>query len=160
MRWPSARSSAAAMAPLALPQPKTITWRQEGWVGSTLRRPSARSTSGPTFPAASAARQIACAAARGASAKSAELLESLSRLLQHVVGLRKAEPDLGAAELGVSVERRARHGGDAALLDQPHRKGVVVVHARRLHEVSGVGQDVVRAGGLPRHEARALDVAP
>src|SRR5437764_12286993 len=91
------------------------------------------------MPAPSAARQIARASAREASCKSAELLESLPCLLQHVVGLREAEPDLGTAELGVGIERRARDSGDAALLDQPHCKGVIVVGACLLPEVRGVG---------------------
>src|SRR5436309_10719329 len=92
--------------------------------------------------------------------ESAELLYALSGFPEHVVGLRKTEADLGAAELGVGVERRARHGGHAAFLDQPHRERVVVVHAGRLHEVGGVGEDVVRAARLPRDEAGRLDVAP
>ena len=60
----------------------------------------------------------------------------------------------------MGVERRARHGGHAAFLDQPHRERVVVVHAGRLHEVGGVGEDVVGAARLPRDEAGRLDVAP
>src|SRR5919197_4949232 len=64
MRGPSTRSSAAAIAPLALPQPKTNTERHDARVGSMASRSSERSTSGATSAAASAARQMACASSR------------------------------------------------------------------------------------------------
>src|SRR5206468_683536 len=85
--------------------------------------------------------------------------EAFSRVPKHVVGLRKAEPDLRAAELGVGVERRAGHRRHPDLLDEPHRERRGVLHAVLLHEVGDVGEDVVSAPRLPGDEPRLLDVA-
>src|SRR5688500_13890109 len=126
MRCPTSCSAASAMAALAMPQPKT---RKRGGPGRSPAKRWSRSrrrtrvTSGLTSPAASAARQMAWAASRADSDKRAELLQALSRFPEHVVGLREAEPDLRAAEVGVRIERRAGHGGHPDLLDEVHREG-------------------------------------
>src|SRR5688572_22557071 len=106
-------STARAIAPLALPQPKTSTRGGHGRPPTTSWEPSRRTTreiSGATSPAASAARQMAPAASRARSGKRAESLQALSGFAENVVGLREAKPDLRAAELGVRVERRSGHG--------------------------------------------------
>src|SRR5690242_13852324 len=64
MRGPSARSIAAAIAPLALPQPNTSTERHDRRRESTDRPCSECSTSGTTSAAASAACQMDSAASR------------------------------------------------------------------------------------------------
>src|SRR5262249_56662173 len=52
------------------------------------------------------------------AASRTELLEPFSRFLQDLVGLRKAEPDLRAPELGVSIEGRSRDARHAEVLDE------------------------------------------
>src|SRR5687768_9616776 len=163
MRSPRTCSAASAMAPLALPQPNRRTRDGHGRSPMKMWSPSRRRTrvtSGLTSPAASAARQMAWAASRADSDKRAELLQALSRFPEHVVGLREAEPDLRAAEVGVRIERRAGHGGHPDLLDEVHRERVVVLDCGGFHEARHVGEDVVGAARLPRDEASALDVTP
>src|SRR2546425_6769910 len=128
-------------------------------LGAYLRPVTSRQSAsiGPGAPAAGRSR-------RAGGHKAQEQLrlqfeETLSRVPKHVVGLRKAEPDLRSAELGVGVERRAGHRRHPHALDEPHRERRVVLHAVLLEEVGDVGQDVVGALGLPGDEPRLLDVA-
>src|SRR5437762_14161761 len=86
--------------------------------------------------------------------------EALSRIPKHVGGLREAESDLGAAELGVRVERRAGHRRHPDVLDEPHRERRVVLHTVLRQEVRDVGEDVVGPPRLPGDESGLLDVVP
>ena len=69
--------------------------------------------------------------------------------------LAEREPDEVTSQLAARIERRARHARDADRLHQPVCELSVVVEAER----RDVAEDVVRAFGQPRREARDLEAA-
>src|SRR5439155_5248326 len=89
---------------------------------------------------------LACAAGSGCRSDRRQAVGGGSQRLEL---LREGEADLRPAELRPGEERRAGHGGQAGILDEPSGEGHVVL----VGQVADVGHRVVGAG-------RTVDAEP
>ena len=109
-----------------------------------------------------ASRTVDRAVAGGASRARSASPGARPRRVQRLEALREREPELRPAELRPREERRAGHGRDTRVADQPHGEGDVVL----VGQVADVGHHVVRAGRLvdagsrPSRRAGSEEVAP